>query len=779
MGSDAGQARAIPIFLLRSLGAFALLTTMTMTPPALANGPAQDAFPRLSDNTAGSATLEVRKVLHGHVDGMFVVPRARHVVVAAGGYLWKFSDQGALQDTLRVQGSLFTSGVVFTPEHFVDWVFTGSPQRKAYGAPVDGNALSHAEVVAALAKAEVVEFGKKEGDTPDNTAAWAYVWANGQAHKMDLTRHIDKVDTWCHQRTHSAEALRWQATCFEGLPPARRAWTEVDPESFAGRGDARPRVDVVKFERRKYHLEEGLGGQLFGATAGVVLKAMGMPGSLPGRYWFGDAHTRLHVGGGVVQFKAFVPQEDGEYRFMHNMRWWEPADTLAGASPWFSVHPRGYLNHKGEAALFKLYEKDIGLYVVRPRGVADVPAAQRTVSAWRPVFEGPVTRSAPVTGTVEFAAAQPPAVGGSPVVQPVPVLPAAHVWLRSAPPGPHAGDGPPPVPVDALWPALHQLPAALTVAWGSPSQEHDYTVLRIELDNAETQEVMNRLLGTGAEPMKLADATRARAHRGRKEAPAADPLELVLRVPDLKAPLDQGQVLLRSGSRQLPLLQARLTYVVQPVERAARAAPSTTTPTSPPTPSTQPQRQQLQAAVAAATKNARTGLPAFLQQAQGMAQNTPSVASTLAPHVAAAYAELVNHYNRAGDFASSAALVRHYLAQVHPHIGSHTTGDNSVAYNQGVIASQTLAFAIHAPQHRDLADAVMATLIGPAFDPQLQTNGTLMYNLACYYAVGGDKPRLLQSAAAARRLGKPSSQFMADKDFERYWQDPEFLQALQ
>ncbi|MBU0890329.1 MAG: hypothetical protein KKH21_05475 [Gammaproteobacteria bacterium] len=746
-----------------------LLTTMTLTPTALASAPAPDAFPRLSDNTAGSATLEVRKVLHGSVDGMFVVPRNRQVVVAAGRYLWKFSDQGVLRDTLRVDGTLFMSGVMFEPDHFVDWVFTGSAQRKAYGAAVDGNALSHADVVVALQRADVVEFGKTD------TTAWAYVWANGQAHKMDLTRHREQVDTHCHRSTHSSRSVRWLSACFEGLPPAPRAWTEVDPDSFAGFGDPDARVDVVKFDRRRYHLEEGLGGQLVGATAGMVLKAMGMPGSLPGRYWFGDAHTRLRVGAEVVQFKAFVPYEDGEYHFMHNMRWWEPAETLPGASPWFSVHPRGYLHHKGEAELLRHYEKDIGLYVVRPRGAADVPAAQRTVPPWRPVFEGPVTRYAAVTGKVEFAAAQPQASSA----QAVTTLPAAHVWLRSPPSSPHVVDGPPPVPVDALWPALHQLPAALTVAWGLPSQEHDYTVLRVELASAETQEVMRRLLAAGADPMKLADATRARANRGRKEAAASDPQEweLVLRVPDLKAPLDKGQVLLRRGSRQLPLLQARLTYVVQPVERAARAAPSTTT--APPAPSTQPQRQQLQAAVASATQNARTGLPPLLQQAQAMVQDTPAVASALAPHVTAAYAELLNHYNRAGDFASSAALVRHYLAQVHPHIGSHTTRDPSVAYNQGVIASQTLAFAIHAPQQRDLADTVIATLIGPTFDPLLQTNGTLMYNLACYYAVHGDKPRLLQSTAAARRLGKHPSQFMADKDFERYWQDAEFLQALQ
>jgi hypothetical protein len=764
----------MPFTLLRSFGVFAMLTMLSTL---LGAQTSTDAFPRLSDNTAGSASLEVRKVLHGQVDGLFVVPRTRQVVAAAGGYLWKFSEHGVLQDTLYARGSLFTSGVMFTPEHFVDWVFTGSAQRKAYGATVDGNAMSQAELVATLRQAEVVEFGKTDSSN-GNQAAWAYLWANGQARKMDLTRHIGQVDTYCHRRTHSAEALRWQATCFEGLQPAPHPWTEVEPDSFAGFGEPQPRVEVVDFDRRRFHLEEGVGGQLVGATVGVALKAMGMPGSLPGRYWFGDAHTRLRVGGEVVQFKAFVPQEDGEYRFMHNMRWWEPSRAVPGASPWFSVHARSYLEHKGEAELLRHYEKDIGLYVVRPRGTADVPAAQRTVPAWRPVFEGPATRAAAVTGTVAFA--HPPASSPAQAVGPARD---AHVWLRSPPPPPQMAGMTPPVPVDALWPALYQLPAALTVAWGSPSREDEHTVVRVELSEAETQEVLQRLLGASATtPMKAADATRASRLRDRLTArrPAADAdqgaWELVLRVPDLKAPIDQGQVLLRQGSRQLPLLQARLSYVVQPVERPARATPAPSGGAPAPA-STEPQRQQLQAAVAAARQNARAGLPAFLQRAQALAQDTTH-ARALAPHVTVAYAELINHYNRARDFDSSAALVRHYLAQVHPHIGRGPAQDSSLAYNQSVIASQTLAFALHSPLHRDLLDGVIGTLLGPDFDPQRQTNGTLMYNLACYHAVMGDTPRLLESAAVARRLGKPSAQFMADQDFARYWQDPAFLQAL-
>jgi hypothetical protein len=54
-----------------------------------------------------------------------------------------------------------------------------------------------------------------------------------------------------------------------------------------------------------------------------------------------------------------------------------------------------------------------------------------------------------------------------------------------------------------------------------------------------------------------------------------------------------------------------------------------------------------------------------------------------------------------------------------------------------------------------------------------------MYNLGCHYAVAGDKPHMLQSITAARRLGKPTQQFMADTDFARYLKDEDFLKAVE
>ena len=704
-----------PLLLPRSLAA---LCSWAALSTALAAKPA-DPYPRLSDNTAGSQNLEVRKVLHGDVDGVFAVPRTRQVVAAAGGVLWKFSAQGELLDSLRAPSNLFTSGVAFTPLYYIDWVFTGERQRKSYGPPLNGNALTPAELWATLDKADAVEFGKTK------TTAWAYLWKAGKAQTMDITAHHDQVDDYCHPRTHSAEALRWNATCLDGYRTRPQAWKEVEPEQFQGYSESPPpRATVVDFDRRKYHLEEGLGGQVFGATIGLALKAWGVPGSLPGRYWFGDAHTQLHVGKEVIQFKAFVANENG-YRFA-DMRWWDPAPTVPGASPWFTQHMRTYMSRSGESALLPYYEKDIGLYVVRPKGTGQPAATQGLMPEWRPMFEGPKANGAAVTGMVEFAGQ-------------TPATPPAHYWLRT-PKFKHFADQGPTVDVVALWPNLRQVPTALVVHWNK-SYDEETTVLRVELDAEETTTAFNKL---------------------RTNKVQTTPLELVVQVPDISGPMGGMQVQLKSGSTALPLTQARFTYVVKPpVEKISDHA----------------LRGVLQTATAAAKLPGAAGLPPFLKQAQTFAQDEEH-AEALAPNVTAAYAELINVYNGQKDFKAAAMLVRHYLKEVHPHIG-HYSKDPGQPYNITVIASQTLAiYAQLGPQDKDLIPAVMATLIGPKFDPTQQTNATLMYNLACHYAVTGDKARMLEAVAVGRRLGKPTAQFMADTDFEKYWKDAEFLQVL-
>ena len=697
------------------LAVVAVLLLMSSFLSPLFAAKAEADYPRLAENKAASARLEVRKVLHGDIDGLFAVPGRNQVLVAADGYLFKFGADGRLLDSLREPGYLHTSGVAFGPEGYVDWVFTGDRGRKAYAPTVDGNALTPAAMAAALDQAQVVAFGRD-----DDGAAWAWLWRDGKAWKLDITRHHDQVDPYCTRSSQWWRTLEWEHSCLEGYTHRGQGLREIEPGPFDGGDVTPPRVEVAGFDRRHYHLEEGIGGQLVGATVGQVLKRVWKtPGELPGRYWFGDANVRLHVGGETLRFKAFVPQVDGEYEFLRNMRWWEPAAELAGAGPWFSVHMRDYMDGAGEETLLRYYTADIGLYAVRPKGVDDVPAALREVPGWRPVFEGPKTGRSAVTGTVELASGE-----------------RMHRWLRPPAPWTRTGGMPPRTTVDVPWPDLYGLPRRLLVEWDTRDEA---AVLQVDLPPEETRAAFEALRG------------------------AKGIVELVLRAPDLYDGPDTMLVALRHGDREIALPDALLTYVRQPAFRPVVEGGPT-------------RLEQLGASVDAAKAGDAGALQDFLHKAQTLVQD-PERAAAFAPGVTAAYADLLVAYNQAGDAASAATLVRHYLAQVHPRTHAFVE-DASVPYNIGVIASQTLAFALHQPQERALVDVVLATLVGPDFDPDAQTNATLLYNLACHYALAGDKPRMLSHAAAARRLGKPADQFLQDGDFQRYRTDGDFLRVL-
>ena len=122
----------------------ACVLLMTGFPSLLFAAQHDPAFPRLSDNLAASQNLEVRRQIKGHIQAMFALPARNEVLVAADGYLWRFSADGRLLDTLDEPGWMHRNGISFGDDGFVDWVHTGVRARKAYGPPVDGNALEPA-----------------------------------------------------------------------------------------------------------------------------------------------------------------------------------------------------------------------------------------------------------------------------------------------------------------------------------------------------------------------------------------------------------------------------------------------------------------------------------------------------------------------------------------------------------------------------------------------------------------------------------------------------------
>ena len=697
----------------------ACVLLMTGFPSLLFAAQHDPAFPRLSDNLAASQNLEVRRQIKGHIQAMFALPARNEVLVAADGYLWRFSADGRLLDTLDEPGWMHRNGISFGDDGFVDWVHTGVRARKAYGPPVDGNALEPAQLQAALSAAQVVAFGREDD------SAWAWLWDGDTAWKMDISQHRERVDTYCTSRSSTDDKLSWADTCLEGVDAPAPLMVEVESESFAGGyGDRPSRVEVVGFDRRRYHVEGGVARYTAEVIVGGAFKVIAphLPGGLPRRYWFGDAHTRLQVGDEVLQFKVFVGRDDGDYEFLHQVSWWDPSTVLPGASPWLAVHMRDYMEHTGEEELWELYRQDFGLYAVRPRRSAHETAAPtRPVPAWIPAFEGPETAREAVTGTVVLDS-------GATV----------HRWWRARPARQRISA--PTVALDADGPALSGLPVSLQVEWGSPWDEDEHAVVEVTLDPEQTRAAFARL--------------------PRAEGPAA----LVLQVPDLFGEAHDMQVLLRRGGTEVPLDHAKADYLRRPTFRPWYPREGKPTP---------PTRvAQMQQAVEDVLGGDTSVLARFQAQAEALAHD-PDMAEHAAPFITGGYARLLSGLNSMGRADASVALTRHYLSEVYPHT-SGPSDDPSKAYNTSVIASQTLAVAVHRPQDAGLVDAVMTTLVGEQFDPDTHTNATLLYNLACYHALQGDKPRMLRHVAAAMRLGKAGEQFRRDRDFERYWDDPEF-----
>lgn len=684
--------------------------------------PKSAAFPRLSDDVAASERLEIRRQIRGEIQAMFALPARGEVLVAAGGYLWRFSADGRLLDTLNAPGGMHRNGIAFDEDGFVDWVHTGERTRKAYAPSIDGNALSPAQLRATLATARATAFGKQ------GERAWAWLWDGATARRMDISRHRDLVDTYCAPRSSTTRTVAWSDTCLTGMDAPAPLLVEIRPDALEADAGGVPRVEVAGFDRRRYHLEGGAAGYVAETVVGGAIKAIAphLPGGLPERYWFGDAHVRLRLAGDTLQFKLFVSRHDDGYAFEHMADWWDPGAVIPGASPWLRVRMREYMDAPGEETLWHMYGPDIGLYAVRPRGGGPANAqAERAVPAWRPEFEGPVTPRDAVTGTVTLE-------GGARV----------HRWWRARPPTMRIVA--PTMALDAADAPLTALPRAMQVEWGSPWKAETHAVLEVVLDPAQTRAAFSRL--------------------PRAEQPAV----LALQVPDLFGNADGMRVSLRQGSTAVVLDQARLRYLQRPPFRPWRPQPGQPTPPS--------RITQLQQTAEAVPGGGEDVLARFRAQAEALARDEDMRAQA-APFLAAAYAGAINQLNAAGRADHTLLLAQHFLDRVHPRIAAHDR-DPSTAYNISVIVSQTLAVAAHRPQAAALA-ADSVALLGPDFDPDTHPNATLLYNLACYHALRGDRTRTLQHVAAALRRGKPAAQFRSDPDFAAFRGDPAFEAALQ
>ncbi len=173
--------------------------------------------------------------------------------------------------------------------------------------------------------------------------------------------------------------------------------------------------------------------------------------------------------------------------------------------------------------------------------------------------------------------------------------------------------------------------------------------------------------------------------------------------------------------------------------------------------------------------NNENALQDFLNVSQTIAANSPYIKEYA--YLLTSYSNsLLNNSVQNKNFKSAEKIIYHYINELLPHTGA--AGQNKdVAHSIEVIASNSLALAI-TTQNDAMRTMVFEKLLGHNFDITALKNGTLLFNLACYYAIKKEKDKLLVAMGQALIHGKKADIFMTDSDFKDYWDDADFMKAL-
>lgn len=145
------------------------------------------------------------------------------------------------------------------------------------------------------------------------------------------------------------------------------------------------------------------------------------------------------------------------------------------------------------------------------------------------------------------------------------------------------------------------------------------------------------------------------------------------------------------------------------------------------------------------------------------------------PQIVSNYTELLVKVVASGTHKESERLFFYFMENFYPLTKS--LSNKNISYNVSVVASQGLIIS-SILKNEIISNMVFNELLGRDFDMKTHRNGTLIYNMACYFAVNNKMTEMLNAIKEARKRGKPPEQFMKDRDFKHYWGNAEFLNAI-
>jgi hypothetical protein len=140
--------------------------------------------------------------------------------------------------------------------------------------------------------------------------------------------------------------------------------------------------------------------------------------------------------------------------------------------------------------------------------------------------------------------------------------------------------------------------------------------------------------------------------------------------------------------------------------------------------------------------------------------------------------ELVNKYSQTpGASDALVQVVEHFIEKIYPKIVVYKS-QPEIQKGIDILTSNSLGNAINL-KHDHLRKKIYDRILGgPNFDLKKIEHGTLLYNLACDYALHKEKPRMLEAIKLAIVKGNKPESFKQETDFSAYHDDVDFLKIV-
>lgn len=688
-------------------------------------------YPRLSANAAESPDFEIVKLIDGPIDALYQVNHQARFIAQADDDLWLIDGAGEVVDIYQ-SDALYTSGLILEEDGFVDWLLTGDKQKKAYETVIDVSGLDDWKLFELFNQAEIVEFIDKD------EKGFAYLYQNGAIEILDISHQREKINNLVYQtysirRTYN---LHWDDT---EINSNQFDSYQKKPEPLLFINSAKslpPYAHIDGYQKITYHkpysttemILENILGPLF--RDNYQFQRNGYP--------VGYSAVSLNFQQQQLKFSVLSDDEFDSGRH-HNLLWLDPNQSDANGLKFMAViYRRENLAELNEERLLPYYEQDVGLYVLRKK----LRSNQFPVPAWQLSYSGLHSYEL-ISGQINF---KQESLKSAPYWfhqwRPIPVaaMDKKYYWKGRR--------------ADIVSPVVRALPSSVTFRWADykPNRavrlvvngrdanfyDKDGSVVQLTLffDQTEIAQAFTQLGHTSDLPIQL--------QLQMEERPWGAEL-----IPSLQ-----------NAVKKIVLHKTRFDYKEQAY-----------TPQSPDV----RQDDQERGLFAAYEKSLLDFKAEYFVGAVQKLMDSKDAAH-YAPSIGYYFSQLSVQFNINSVLGENAELMDFYFNNVHP-ILEINHADELLHKNLMVFASQVIFTGANL-QNQALSDRALSAFVDHGFELQKETNRAFLYNLACYYSLKGDKPAMLSVIRRTMVLGRDPASYLTDTDFTRYWQDPDFREAI-